>query len=207
MLFLLIGENRDDRKTKLGEIIQELPESEIVPLDDTTTTAEALEQYLYPSLFSIATPIVHAKFVLSSAETTLGSDFFKKLSASPTVFIFEELALPAPVVTAMKKSGALVHATGTVKAKKEGGDIFSIAGAIVGKDKKSRWMAYRAALATHPIEAILGILYWKVRTLAEKGVPGNEYEVLYRRLLDAHTRSWQTNAPLDALIEKVILTS
>ena len=45
----------------------------------------------------------------------------------------------------------------------------------------------------------------KIRTLAAKGAPGNEYEALYSKFLEAQSRAWRSGAPLEALIEKVIL--
>lgn len=204
MVFLIISDNKSFRKKRLGEILEPLTESEIILFDDAVGELADLEQYLYPSLFSEVAPIIHAQFVL---DETVSSEGLKKLIASPTIFILEELTLPSTTVTLFKKCGAIIHATEKQKIKKQDSDIFSATACITATDKKSRWLAYRSAIEKHSIEAILGILYWKVRTLATKGQSGNEYEVLYVRLLDAQSRAWQTGAPLEALIEKVILTS
>jgi len=203
MLFVIVGDNKKIRKEKLGEVLQPFSESEIILYDDTAGNLEDMEQYLYPSLFSLSAPIVHAQFMLSS---DISTDFYKKLSASPTVFIFEEITLPTTLVTTLKKSGAIAHVTEKSKDKKEQSDIFAATLCITAKDKKSRWLAFRSAMEKHPVEAILGILYWKVRSMASKEKSGGQYEKLYHELLDAQSRAWRSGAPLEALIEKVILT-
>jgi hypothetical protein len=166
-----------------------------------------LEQYLYPSLFSIAPPVVHLKFILGSDTESLNTPFLKKLLASPTVFIFEEMALSTPTLSLFKKTGAILHLEKKAPAVKKEGDIFAVTKALTASDKKSRWLAYRTAIAEHPIEAIVGILYWKIRDLANKSPSKKEeYLSLYGRLLAAHAKAWESGVPLELMIEKVLLT-
>ncbi len=204
MLHIIVADNKPYRAERVAEVIRLFEESEIISVDDAMVTLPDLEQFLYPSLFAVEVPIVHGRFFLES--TMVDESFAKQLAASPTVFIFEELALPAAQLTMLKKSGATIHAGEKTKAKKPASDIFAATACITAKDKKSRWLAYRAAVEEQPVEAILGILYWKVRTLAAKENPTGKHALLYRALLEAQSRAWRTGAPLEALIEKVILT-
>lgn len=203
MLFIIVGDNKTFRKEKLDEILEPFTESERIVYTDTAGAVQDLEQFLYPSLFTISAPVVHAQFMFSEAVTT---ELAKKLIASPTVFIFEEFELPSPTGTALKKNGAIIYAAEKSKARKIENDIFAAVACITAVDKKSRWLAYRSALENHSIEAILGILYWKVRTLAANGGADSPYLRLYSKLLEAHARAWQSGAPLAALIERVILS-
>jgi len=203
MLHIIVSDHKPYRNERVAEIISAFTESEIISVDDALVTLADLEQFLFPSLFSVDVPVVHGRFFFKDE---LDPEFVKKLSASPTVFIFEELALPAASITTLKKSGASVYVGEKQKANKPVDDIFAATLCITAKDKKSRWLAYRSAVEKQPIEAILGILYWKIRTLASKGAPGNSYEKLYRDLLSAQSRAWRSGAPLEALIEKIILT-
>lgn len=207
MLFLIVSDTQLFRRTHTEGVVLSLPESEVLIYDDTYGKVADLEQYLYPSLFSLAPPVIHLKFMLNQEADSVTSIFLKKLLASPTIFIFEELSLPSPMVTLFKKTGAIVHLEHKLPTVKKEGDIFLVTKALTNPDKKSRWMAYRAALIDHSIEAIIGILYWKVRDLATKNTADKErYMTLYKKLLAAHARAWETGTPLELMIEKVLLT-
>ncbi len=204
MLHVIVADNKPYRTERVAEVIRLFEESEVITVDDAVISLSDLEQFLYPSLFTVEVPIVHGRFFLESG--AIDESFAKQLAASPTVFMFEELTLPAAMLTMLKKSGAMIHAGEKTKAKKPASDVFAATACITAKDKKLRWLAYRAAIEAQPIEAILGILYWKVRTLAAKESSSGKHALLYRALLEAQARAWRTGAPLEALIEKVILT-
>jgi hypothetical protein len=203
MLYVIATDNKTSRGTKILEVVSAHEHTERIVLDDSMMTLQDLEQFLYPSLFSQGVSLVHGKFFLDRGDFDEG--MIKKFVMSPTVFIFEELALPKQLATTLTKSGAVVHLGEKQPAPKKEGDIFAVTACITAKDKKARWIAYRTALETQPIEALLGILFWKLRTLAVNGAKGNQYEQLYKAMLGAQKRAWQTGAPLDALVEKIIL--
>ena len=208
MITLVVSDQKSKRLAYIEAVVANQIQSEIVVYDDTYGTVAELEQYLYPSLFNTAPPIVHLKYLLDGKTDELTSVFTKKLLASPTLFLFEEMALSKSVITGLKKSGAVVHSDEPAKISKKESDIFAVTKVFTASDKKARWMAYQSALKEHSIEAIIGILYWKIKDLVSKskGVEKSKYQKLYHDLLDAHTRAWQRGAPLALLIEKVILT-
>jgi hypothetical protein len=207
MLFLIVSDKQLFRRTHTKGVVSSLPESEIIIYDDTYGKVADLEQYLYPSLFSLASPVIHLKFMLAQEAESVTTIFLKKLLASPTIFLFEELALSPAIIALFKKTGAVVHVETKAPTLKKEGDIFLVTKALTNPDKKSRWIAYRTALVDHPVEAIIGILYWKVRELATKNAVDKEkYLALYKKLLTAHARAWETGAPLELMIEKVLLT-
>jgi hypothetical protein len=59
----------------------------------------------------------------------------------------------------------------------------------------------------HAPEAILGILYWKLRDLITKGRNAVQYQEQYRALLSAHAKAWEQGVPIALAIEKVILST
>ncbi len=201
MIALIIADNLDVRRSHIKNILDTLPGCEVLIYDDTYGGVQELEQYAYPSLFNTAPAVVHSKFLLAGEE--MASTLIKTLVASPTLFVFEELALPATVVTSLKKLGAVVHQASKEKKTAATDDIFVVTKALTATDKKSRWLIYRAALETHAIEAIMGVLYWKVRELTLKD---KKYAALYRALITAHATAWQKGIPLELAIEKVLLT-
>ncbi len=207
MIFLVVGDNQESRISQIQKIMEPLSGSDVLVYDDTYGTVLDLEHYVYPSLFMSAPPVVHLKFMIGSDGETITASFLKKLLASPTVFLFEEMALSPAVITMFKKSGVVVHEDKKSIGVKKDGDIFAVTHALTAPDKKARWIAYRSTLKTHAIEAVMGILYWKVRDLATKNPKEkNKYNELYKKLLQAHASAWETGASLEVLIEKIILT-
>lgn len=207
MLILITSDQKVFRKRHIKDILSTVPKREVIMYDDTHGSLTDLEQYIYPSLFSLSTPVLHLKFTLDSQAAQLTTELIKKLLASPTIFIFEEFALPAPLVTTLKKQGVVIHIDQKVKGIKKEGDIFAVMKVFTAPDKKTRWMIYRQALVLHPIEALIGIMYWKVKDLVHKNPKDKaQYQKLYTSLLRAHATAWSTGAPLELLIEKVILT-
>lgn len=204
MLIIIVSDRKTFRKEHIKTLC--LAGSDVVILDDTLASLIDLEQYMYPSLFSTATSIVHAQFMLETKIVDFTAPFAKRLAASPTVFIFEEFALPTPAMTMLKKYGAVVHTETAPKSVKKGVDLFALASNIITPNKKDAWMNFQAALAVQPVEALLGIMYWKVRDLMLKHpTHKHEYKMLYENLLQAHATAWQTNTPLELMIEKVLL--
>ena len=208
MITLIISDQKSFREKQIQTILSTSIESEVITYDDTYGEISDLEQYLFPSLFFQATPIIHLKYILSGKEADLVNDLIKKMIASPTSFVFEEMSLSKSFVTTIKKLGAVVVQSEITKTVKKDNDIFAVTKALTAKDKKSRWLAYESALRDNSIEAIIGILYWKVKDMISKssGQEKESYKNLYRELLGAHAKAWQSGAPLDVLIEKVILT-
>lgn len=205
MLVIIVADSRPFRKTHLDALVAQYSPSEIIAFDDVLLSIADLEQYVYPSLFSIDTPFIHAQFVLEAKEKDVTAVLLKKLIASPSMFVFEELTLSKPFLTNAKKQGAVIHADDKPKSAAKQESLFSIT-SLITLPKKERWMAYQKAVGQYPIEAILGMLYWKVRDLAlkERNDDGT-YHVLYAAMLEAHASAWQHGTPLALAIEKVLL--
>lgn len=215
MIILISSDHKDFRKVHIEQSISQTPDSEVIFFDDTYGNILDLEQYIFPSLFSISMPIIHLKFILSDNTSLVTQTLIKKLVASPTIFLFEEMATPATISTMLKKAGALVHIDDKKPihhlADKKDSNIFSVANILIQKDKKSKWLLYQKAIGEYGIESIIGILYWKIKDLISKNVKNEEqykyFKDFYRNMLNAHKNAWQKNIPLEVMIEKVILNS
>ncbi len=205
MLSVIVGEHIDDRKKKRAAL---LGEQDVITLDDATSTFELLESYVYPSLFSQTTPVVHAKYLLETVSPDVYTTLIPKLVQSPTVFVLEEYSIGAPLKKMLEKGGATIHHNTQAARSKKPDTIFSVTRAITAQTKKERWLAYHEALATHAPEAILGILYWKLRQLIEASPKQKiTYAPMYSALIHAQKDAWQHGYPLSLAIEKVILVS
>lgn len=206
MLTLIVADTKPFRAERMAKLLETYAASEVIVLDDTLSSIADLEQYLYPSLFTVTAPLVHVRFILDTKEKDLTPVLVKKLMASPTIFIFEELSLSKPFVTSLKKQGVEVHTQEPTKKAGEKGNLFGVTNLVTMQSKKDRWLVFQQAIEQYPIEAILGMLYWKVRdmVLKEKD-PNGSYHILYTKLLEAHALAWQEGTPLALAIEKTLL--
>lgn len=205
MIEVIISADLASRTKKRHELLATY-RGEIISLDDMTASITSLEGYAYPSLFSIEMPIVHGVYVLEEHGDLLTKQLLGILVASPTIFLFEEKSLPTAVIKSIEKEGGIIHHFKEVKATPKQSTIFAVTNALTAPNKKDRWLAYQKATQEHAAEALIGILYWKLRQLIE--VPGAStarYKALYRALMDAHKQSWQRGTPLSMAIEKIIL--
>lgn len=202
MLHVIIGTDTTVRKKERASLV-----GTGTPffLDDTVATLEDLKEYVYPSLFSVEAPLVHARFLCEGNSERITKEFITLLSESPTLFILEEYTLSAPVKKLFEKHGATVSEH-IQKKKAVENTIFGVTSALTLPTKKERWMAYRNAMKEHPPEALIGILYWKLRQLIEKSKDTSQYKNIYTALISAHKTAWQKGYPLELAIEKVILT-
>lgn len=203
MIALVISPEPQFRRAQCASLIASHTDREYLVCDDTMLTAGELVQYAVPSLFATAPLLIHAKFLL--ADSDLADTTLDTLAESDTIFLCEEYALPAALIKKMQSRGAtLAQEKGVSKSTSSRSTIFSAAECLTAKDKKSRWLAYRSAMNEHAIEAVLPILYWKLRTLIPTDRSG-KYRTLYRELITTQERAWTNGTPLEAMVEKVIL--
>mgnify|MGYP000237549825 CR=1 FL=1 len=205
MIEVIISADLAARTKKRHELLATY-RGEIITLDDMSASITRLEEYAYPSLFSVEMPIVHGVYVLEEYGDAITKQLLSTLSASPTIFLFEEKSLPVAFIKTLKKEGGIIHHYKEVKNPSKPSTIFAVTNALTAPNKKERWLAYQKATQEHAAEALIGILYWKLRQLIEKPGPGaTQYKAIYRALMDAHKQSWQRGTPLESAIERVIL--
>lgn len=205
MLYIIVSSDSETRIKKRASIFSELT-GEPISIDDATSSLVGLEEYIYPSLFSIGVPVVHGKYLIGEYAADLTKELLQKLVASPTVFVLEEQAISTPLIKTIEKEGATVYREDAVKQLPKPNTIFGVTNAITAPHKKDRWLAYISAKNEHAPEALIGILYWKLRDLIEKaGTKNSFYKTMYTKLIHAHKDAWQKGFPLSLAIEKVIL--
>lgn len=203
MLHIIVGTDIDARKKKRDTLTEV---TDVISLDDSVGTFAGLVEYAYPSLFSVGVPVIHAKYLLEKKEDQLRPETILTLITSPTIFILEEYALTAPVKKQFEKHGAHIHEYKETKKGVPPSSIFAVTNAITARSKKDRWLAYQGIVQEHPAEALIGILFWKLRQLIESPSSQRDYyKDLYTQLMLAQKRAWQKGFPLALAIEKVLL--
>ncbi len=203
MLQVIVIANTDERISKRKKLLDS--KEEVIVMDDMSADISALQNYAFPSLFSISVPVVHGRYLIEQYAEQLTKELLNTLVASPTFFLLEEKAVPAAFLKNLEKSGVIVHQEKAVKSVKEQSNIFSVTNVITATSKKDKWLSYQRAVNEHAIEAIMGILYWKLRSLIEAAPKNQTYKDLYSAFMKAHKRSWQKGFPLELAIEKTIL--
>ncbi len=207
MIELICISDRALRLKKRSEVLKKYQNTPI-SLDDSLSSFAGLESFVYPSLFSLSTPVVHALFLISSFPSELDKNLIKQMIASPTVFILEEISLSATVLKDFEKNGAIVHALKENKTPIKTNTIFNITNIFSLENKKDKWLILQSSLEEHAPEALIGILYWKLRTLIEANNPKKAYlKEFYFRLMSYHKEAWQKGVPLSLVLEKTILES
>lgn len=205
MIEIIIANDKETR-TKMREGLIKRFSGEIIYLDDINSSLVGLEAFVYPSLFSVAPTVVHATYLIEEDSSVLTSELLKKIVSSPTIFILEERSISSPLIKIIEKEGGIVHQNKELKSSTKPSTIFGITNALTAQSKKERWLAYQKAKEEHSPEALIGILYWKLRQLSEKpDKTGTRYKGIYSKLIQAHKESWQKGFPLDLAIERVIL--
>ncbi len=208
MVYLVTGEDSVERKKIIERFLatQSFGLSEILHLDDTTGELESIRSFSFNPLFGSAPAAVWAKYLIESyAGDEPLSEILNPLLESSTIFLFEERENSAALKKLAKQLN-IRHDETVKKEKPKSSDVFVIANALAGSDRKRLWLTYQTLLAEHAPEAVFGIMLWKVRQLASKANNGR-YLKLYRALLAAQAQSRKTKVPFEFALEKVLLTA
>lgn len=202
MLHIIISTDVDGRISKRKKLTLT---DEVISLDDMSADFLTLENYAFPSLFSLSKPVVHGKYLIEIYPDQIKKELLETLVSSPTLFILEERFIGAPILKILEKFGAIITKDKPTKLESKKTNIFDVTNVVTSSSKKDRWLSYRKALEEHPIEAIMGILYWKLKSLIETSPKKKSFQDIYTAFMEAHKQSWQKGFPLELAIEKAIL--
>lgn len=203
MLQIIINTNTDDRILKRDKILTD--KIDLIFLDDMNADISALENYAFPSLFTTSAPVVHGRYLIEQYSEQLDNELIKTLILSPTFFLLEERAVASALIKTLEKSGAIVHLEKPAKSTKAQSNIFNVTAVVTSASKKDKWLSYQKAIEEHAVEAVMGIIYWKLRSLIDASPKNQSYKNMYTAFMKAHKRSWQRGFPLELAIEKAIL--
>lgn len=200
MLVLIVGSDIDSRKKALAKYLT----TEFLTVDDTNHTFDELEKYVFPSLFSTEPALIHGKFLLGGVVPTV--EKINKLFTSPTMFVLEEVSITTEQKKLFEKNKVEIVVENS-KKKEIKNTLFDVANIFTIKSKKDRWMYFSKIKEEHVMESLMGIFYWKLKTLSNTtNLEQKKYfKNVYKKLITAHKTSWQKGIPLSILVEKVIL--
>lgn len=102
-------------------------------------------------------------------------DNLDKMESSPNIFLFSEGKLKKPILDAFKKAlpaqagRAEINIFEQISLKKESFNSFLLANALGDRNKLQLWIYFRQAMENGiMLEALLGILHWKMKDMILK---------------------------------------
>ncbi len=204
MLHVIVSDNLEERIKNRNSLIKDF--KGVIYIDDSNSSISYLKEYLYPSLFNDNGYVIHGKFILENSYLDLDKNIIKSFVSSPTIFILEDNTLPSSFIKTLQKEGAFIYQGKDQKKVSKTNTIFEIANIFSLLDKKDKWLLFQKSIKEHSPEALIGILYWKLRSLMDTKANSRElYKSLYKKLIYSHKDSWQKGTPLSLAIEKFIL--
>jgi DNA polymerase III delta subunit len=173
MLYLLHGNDFVKKRAKLGEILALVEENRsgvsVFKLSEedflSDDGANKLRELVSSQVLFGGNYVVVLENILEVAPEEV-QDKLVEMADSAHIFIFVEEALKTPKKKLFEKAGAKIEALSMKPVAKSDFNIFSLADALAGKDKKKLWFLYQKALKEEfAPEEIAGTLFWQIKTL------------------------------------------
>jgi len=208
MLYVLDGNHITKKNSFVKEITQK---REIIFFSTDKLSKETILNYAQSiSLFGLSQVIITDNLI-SSKEVTFSKEEMELLKQSETVFIFlEDKILSADKIKYSKfaeiKSFNKKEEKTTPKI-----DVFTITNAFERKDKIKTWLLYRQAVdgGIEP-EAILGVIFWKIKMMILNGSRFFKEEELKEqasRIVSIHHKAHRGEIDFVVSLEQFILYS
>lgn len=208
MIYILVG---GDTKNKSFYIKELTKNSESFFVREEQMDRALIMSYCYNvNLFNIS-PSIIMENVLSDDEINLKGDDLNFLKKSETIFIFKEDKLLKTVQDKYRKYAEIKIFEEKKSFIKEKFNVFGITDAYANKDKIGTWSIYNEALknGVEP-EAIVGVLFWKIKTmiLANPSI-SNKNELKHRssEIINLYHKAHKGEIELSIGLEQFILTS
>ncbi len=172
MLYFLHGTDTDKARAKAREMLanlhQKKPEAEVFRLDSDSWSEARFDELIAAQGLFEKKFIVFASRLFENKEAK--ETVMKKLSAvggSENIFIFLEGAVDKAALAAVAEVAEKIQSfEKAVEKKARPFNIFSLADALGGRDRKTLWVVYQKALRSGAApEELSGILFWQVKNL------------------------------------------
>lgn len=163
------------------------------------------------SLFDEA-PVLVVENILSNEEIILSPSELETLKKSKTMFIFSEDKLSAVLEKKYNKYAEKIEKfESKIIYSKPKENNFAIADAFVRKNKIEAWTLYVKAIESGiSPEAILGMFFWKIKTLMISNsqiFTKNELKNFSKELVDLYHRAHRGECDMTIGLEQFILKS
>jgi hypothetical protein len=207
MIYLYSGQ---DRKNKIQYLEKNFKNYEVVFLSGSANSRELLFGYVQSIDLWGTKKIIFAEDFLSM--DILSDQDLSVLEKSETVFIFSEDKMTVADLKPYKKYVKDVLKFELKEVKKNNSfNVFGIADAFADKNKISAWALYLDSLEKDiSPEAVLGVLFWKVKTLYVNGsrkFSKDELKKISVDIVDLYNHSHGGSVDIKVGTEQLILKS
>lgn len=216
MLYFIHGTDIDKARAKAHDLVVSLqkkkPDASFFKMDAENFDATRLQEYAgSQGLFE------HKYIVLLdrlSADKNIKEDLIEKMkeiSESENIFIILEGKLDKATISKIeKKSEKTQEFILAEKTAKEPYNAFALAEALGKRDKKNLWILYRKAIDKgDAVEALHGMLFWKVKSMILNSIFGEyskeELHGLLDKLVTVYHDSRRGKHELETGLERLLL--
>lgn len=171
MLYVFYGDDTATASKKIQATIKDLhkkrPDAEFFQVEGRTLTNDFFAQYTASQGLFEQKHIVEVQYPFETAESKevfLGN--LSQMAESDNVFLVIEGKMLAPEKKKIEKHAQKMLEHKKPAAGKPDFNLFSLADAVGGRDKKKAWVIYQKALSmdTAP-EEIHGVIWWQMKTI------------------------------------------
>ena len=171
MIYLFTGDDFEKKKKALDVFLRPTKSGiETIFIDKQDFSPMHLESlYSGESLFASETRVVLIGVLDREESRNFILDHLPEMASSKNTFIFSDGKLKKPILDAFKKSRAEINVFERVLEKKESFNNFLLANALGDRNKLQLWIYFRTAIESGAMmEALLGILHWKLKDMILK---------------------------------------
>jgi|SRR3989344_5778484 len=177
MLYFYYGTDRERARAEMNKAIRAVKGAEVVRITDANSLADLNTALSGGGMFGGKRVVVLDGVFANKEMDSVLIDALPRIKKSDEPYFILEEKLDADTRRKLEKH-AEVSKRFDAKKEKERSEIFALAYALKGGDKKRLWVEYQRALARDDApEAIHGVLFWgaKQDLLAARGAKDKEH--------------------------------
>ncbi len=212
MIYFYHGTDIEKVKTKALELVNSLrkkkPDAFFLKIDEENFDASRLEEYTSNQGLFVSKGILLLDRLCAKKENKEGFiENLKAISESENIFIVMEGKLDKATITKIEKKAEKTMMFDLVeKSLKSEYNAFALADAFGRGNKKEAWVLYRKAIDKgEAVEAIHGMIFWKVKTMILNGISEKDLYPTLEKLIDIYHESRRGKYELETKLEEIIL--
>lgn len=216
MIYFYYGTDINKGLTKSNELIDSLrkkkPDASFFKIDSDNFDQNTLQEYIGgQGLFSNKYIVFLDRLCEKKDIKDQFIDYLKEISESENIFILLEGKLDKATITKIEKKAEKSQEFALAEKKeKETFSAFALADAFGQRNKKDAWVLYRNAIDKgEAVEALHGMLFWKVKTMLLNSIFGvyskEELIFLADKLITIYHESRRGGCELEIAMEKFLI--
>jgi len=208
MIYILSGNDTKNKNIYLRKLCKG---KEPTFVTDSVITKETFFEYAFSvNLFGEYSIVVLENFLKENSDILSTKDIVV-LKDSPTIFVFLEEKILAPVIKKYEKYSVVEDFSSRATKQIPKMNVFDIADSFSRKDKIGAWILYRKAVSygVQP-EEISGIIFWKIKMMVLSGsklFSLNELKKISSELVSIYHKAHRGECDFTVGLEQFILSS